>query len=225
MQCTEPALRPSGEPLQGRFIRLGRPAAERDGAGLFAATHGTNSDPGQWTYMNFGPFSDASDMRMWLADVQDLPDPLFMVVFDAVSGKPVGMASYLNIVPQHRTIEIGNIWYAPVAQRTAVNTETVYLLLAECFDKLGYRRVEWKCDALNERSITSALRLGFNFEGVFRQHLIVKGRNRDTAWFAMIDTDWQSIKKNYEESLYNSDRAVSLARMNAPFVQSRPPGW
>lgn len=215
---------PTGEPLLGRFVRLVRPVAERDSARLFAVTHGTNSDPGQWTYMSFGPFADAGEMRHWLAGVQDLTDPLFMVVFDSSSGEPIGMVSYLNIVPQHRTIELGNIWYAPAAQRTAVNTETVYLLLAECFENLGYRRVEWKCDALNERSIVSALRLGFSFEGIFRQHFIMKGRNRDTAWFAMIDADWQAIKTNYEESLYSVESADSLARINAPFVRARPPG-
>jgi len=223
VHCLEPALMPTGEPLLGRFVRLGRPVAERDSTGLFAATHGTNSELGQWTYMSFGPFADADEMTKWLAGVQDLTDPLFMVVCDSSSGEPIGMVSYLNIVRQHRTIELGNIWYAPVAQRTAANTEAMFLLLSDCFDNLGFRRVEWKCDRFNERSIVSALRLGFSFEGIFKQHFIVNGRNRDTAWFAMIDADWQSIKKNYEEALYNADCAESLAKMNAPFVHAGPP--
>jgi len=141
-------------------------------------------------------------------------DPLYMTVRDAGDGKPLGMISFLNIQLDHRTIELGNIWYVPAAHRSVVNTETVYLLLKECFDELGYRRVEWKCDNLNERSMLAAERLGFTFEGTFRQHFIVKGRNRDTAWYAMLDSEWPRIKKNFEQFLYDSDCEKSLRELN-----------
>ena len=213
---------PDGTRLEGRFVRLERPTAPRDSGELFAATHGADADPGQWTYMNFGPFDAAAAMGRWIDSVQDLDDPLFMVVRRAANNKPVGMASFVNVVPQHRTLELGNIWYAPIAQRSAVNTESVYLMLKESFDRLGYRRVEWKCDALNARSIASALRLGFSYEGIFRQHFIVKGRNRDTAWFVMLDSAWPQIKNNYERVLYRADCTKSLGELNAPLVPSRP---
>ena len=107
---------------------------------------------------------------------------------------PVGMAAFMNIVPEHRRLEIGHIWYAPSAQRTEANTEAAYLMMREAFDELGYRRVEWKCDALNARSRAAALRLGFTFEGVFRAHMIVRGRSRDSAWFSLIDTEWPAAQ-------------------------------
>jgi RimJ/RimL family protein N-acetyltransferase len=114
---------------------------------------------------------------------------------------PVGMAAFLNIVPEHRRLEIGHIWYAPSAQRTEANTETAYLMMREAFDELGYRRVEWKCDALNARSRAAALRLGFTFEGVFRAHMIVRGRNRDSAWFSLLDTEWPAVRDALERWL------------------------
>jgi RimJ/RimL family protein N-acetyltransferase len=125
------------------------------------------------------------------------------------------MVSFLNIVPDAYRLELGHIWYSPEAQRTKVNTETVYLMLCETFDRLKYRRVEWKCDALNERSRAAAERLGFKSEGIFRQHMIVKGRNRDTAWFSMLDREWPSIKKNMELWLYdNQEQKLSLRELN-----------
>jgi RimJ/RimL family protein N-acetyltransferase len=110
------------------------------------------------------------------------------------------MASFLNVRPEMRVLEVGHIWYAPEAQRTAANTEATYLMLRDAFD-LGYRRAEWKCDALNERSRRAALRLGFRFEGVFRQHMVVKDRNRDTAWYAVLDGEWPAVRTNLERWL------------------------
>ena len=126
----------------------------------------------------------------------------------------VGMMSILNVIEPMRTLELGNIWYSSIVHHTKVNTEVVYLLLSEIFDRLKYRRVEWKCDALNARSRAAALRLGFSFEGIFRQHFIVKNRNRDTAWFAMIDKDWSDIKINMEKWLYASESDSSLSGLN-----------
>ncbi|MDH3621037.1 MAG: GNAT family N-acetyltransferase [Gammaproteobacteria bacterium] len=210
-----PALLPDKDArLDGRSVRIRPVAAARDAAALFAATHGEDSDPGQWTYMSYGPFADEAAMQQWLEEIQASSDPLFMVVRDAGSDAPLGVVSYLNIEPTHRTIELGNIWYVPGARRTAVNTETIYLLLKDCFERLGYRRVEWKCDNLNERSKSAAIRLGFRFEGVFRQHFIVKGRNRDTAWFAVVDKDWEVLKANFEQVLYDAECTVSLRELN-----------
>ena len=200
--------------LAGKQIRIRRPDPGNDADELFAATHGEDADPGQWTYMSFGPFADRQAMRAWMNDLAPSSDPDYRVVDDLESGKPVGMVSFLNIERQHRTIELGNIWYTPAAQRSRVNTEAMYLLLGECFDQLGYRRVEWKCDALNARSRAAALRLGFSFEGIFRQHLIVKGRNRDTAWYAMLDGDWPGIRANFERSLYDPSCQRSLRELN-----------
>ena len=121
--------------------------------------------------------------------------PLFFSVRDRLSGRPIGMVSFLNIAPDARRLELGNIWYGPEAQNTRANTEAAYLMLCEAFDFMAYRRVEWKCDALNKRSRSAALRLGFTYEGLFRQHMIVKDRNRDTTWFSMLDTNGTGLKK------------------------------
>ena len=200
---------------EGKFVSLEQLRPSGDSQALFDATHGDNADPGQWTYMGFGPFSNTRKMHEWMVELASSSDPLYFAVRNASSGEPLGMLSFLNIVPQHRTIELGNIWYAPLAQRSPCNTESTYLMLKECFDILGYRRVEWKCDALNARSRSAALRLGFSFEGIFRQHFIVKGRNRDTAWYAILDGEWPRIRRNLEHFLYDPDCIDSLGELNA----------
>ena len=154
-------------------------------------------------------------MEIWLQHQALSRDPLFFTVFENSANKQVGLVSFLAIVPEMRRLELGHIWYAPAAQRTKVNTETIYLMLSEAFDRLNYRRVEWKCDALNARSRAAALRLGFSYEGLFRQHLIYKGRNRDTAWFAMLDYEWPAIKKNMERWLYSNEPDISLRQLNS----------
>lgn len=199
--------------LSGNSVRV-RHVDAADADALYSATHGDNSDAAQWTYMSYGPFEDRPDMRRWMEDIQASRDPLFMTVCDQAGDTPVGVVSFLNVEPGHRTIELGNIWYVPAAQRTVINTEVIYLLLKHCFEDLGYRRVEWKCDNLNQRSKAAATRLGFCFEGVFRQHFIVKGRNRDTAWFAIVDGDWAQLKANFERVLYDSETTVSLRELN-----------
>ena len=209
------ALTPDrGTVLEGRSVRIRHVDPARDTRALFEATHGPDRDPAQWTYMSCGPFADEAAMRRWMDENHGSRDPHFMTVSDTASDTPLGIVSYLNIVTVHRTIELGNIWYVPDAQRTAVNTETIYLLLRHCFEALGYRRVEWKCDNLNERSKAAATRLGFRFEGVFRQHFIVKGRNRDTAWFAVLDKDWDRLKSNFEKVLYAPSCSESLRELN-----------
>lgn len=200
---------------EGEYIALSPLDSERDAPGLFACSHGTELVEQLWTYMAYGPFEDVGSMQAWLEGIERSEDPLFLSVRDKESDRPVGMVSFLNIVPDARRLELGNIWYGPEAQNTCANTEAAYLMLCEAFDCMGYRRVEWKCDALNERSRSAALRLGFTYEGLFRQHMIVKDRNRDTTWFAMLDTEWSRIKENMEEWLYhNPDKSWSLREKN-----------
>jgi RimJ/RimL family protein N-acetyltransferase len=159
---------------------------------LYSGSHGSPEIEALWTYMGYGPFASREAMLDWLRGCAVSDDPLFLAVRDNETGAYLGMVSYLAIRPAMRVLELGHIWYLPRAQGTGVNTEAVDLMLREAFDVLGYRRVEWKCDSLNVRSRRAALRLGFRFEGIFRQHMIVKGKNRDTAWFAMLDSDWEA---------------------------------
>ena len=167
-----------------------------------------------WTYLAYGPWPDEASMRGWLEPLPASEDPLFLAVIDRPTGDPVGIVTFMSVDPAMRHLELGNIWYAPRAQRTRANTESVYLMLREAFDELGNRRVEWKCDALNARSRAAAERLGFTFEGIFRQHMIIKGRNRDTAWYAMLDHEWPAIRANFERWLAE-DPPPSLRELNA----------
>lgn len=215
--ATRPMGKPSVGPLTGAVVIVRPPDPAADVDALHAGSHGDPATEALWTYMPYGPFAEPGVMRAWLDDCATSDDPLFCVIVDRASGEAVGMASYLNRVPEHRRLEIGHIWYRPDVQRTRVNTETIYLMLGECFQR-GARRVEWKCDALNTRSREAALRLGFRFEGIFRHHQIVKGRNRDTAWYVLVDDDWPSVRANMERWLYGNEQGLSLADLNAPLV-------
>lgn len=210
---------PTRDPLQGTAVTV-RPLVPADDlAALYAASHGDPETESLWAWMPYGPFADRDAMGAWLETCSASTDPAFRAVVDHASGRPVGMVSYLNIEPDHRRLELGHIWYTPSAQRTHANTEAIRLLLGEAFDRLGCRRVEWKCNALNTRSRAAALRLGFRFEGVFRQHMIVKGRNRDTAWFALVDRDWPAVRANMERCLAANGRGDSLTMLNRPLVE------
>lgn len=191
---------PERRALPGRYVSLEPLDPAVHGEALWRAAHDGSAQAIElWTYMPYGPFEDAERMRAWLEEVVPSQDPLFLTVTGEEG--PVGMASFLNADAAMRRIEIGHIWYAPRAQRSEANTEATFLMLREAFDRLGHRRVEWKCDALNERSRVAALRLGFTFEGVFRQHMVVKGRNRDTAWFSMLDREWPKARDAFERWL------------------------
>jgi RimJ/RimL family protein N-acetyltransferase len=207
-----PAGRPGRGTRTGRFVTLSPVDPHRDADPLFEATRDA---PDVWTYLGYGPFDDEAAMRTWLGSLVPQEDPLFLTVTDRASESPVGVVAFMNVDSAMRHLELGNIWYAPVAQRTRVNTDTVYLMLREAFDELGHRRVEWKCDALNARSRSAAVRLGFTFEGVFRQHMVVKGRNRDTAWFSMLDQEWPRIRANMHRWLEADPAAVSLRELNS----------
>lgn len=193
--------RPARSVYEGRRVMLRPVDPDKDAADLFSGSHGDPLTESLWTYMAYGPFAGPEAMGEWLRGIAPSSDPLFLTVVDRATEKPVGVVSFLAIRPDMRVLELGHIWYVPRAQGTGANTEVVLLMLTEAFDRLGYRRVEWKCDALNERSRRAALRLGFTFEGVFRQHMIYKGRNRDTAWFALTDGDWPAAREALEKAV------------------------
>ena len=181
--------------LTGSRVRLEPVDPERHADDLHDASLG---DPRLWDYLPYGPFPDVGALREHLARQAASEDPLFFAVVDADTGRAVGIVSYLRIEPAHGCIEIGHIWFGGPLQRTPAATETICLLARHAFDDLGNRRFEWKCDAANARSRRAAERFGFTFEGVFRQHQIVKGRNRDTAWYAMLDGEWPAIRAAFE---------------------------
>lgn len=214
-----PAQRPQPIVLPGRVITL-RPfdrATQADA--LYQGTHGPEQET-QWCYMHDGPYPTRDAFNAAFEKKQKSVDPMFWAIVDNATGVPVGQASYLRIEPAHRSIEVGNIIFTPALQQTIGATEAMYLMARHVFNDLGYRRYEWKCNALNEPSRRAALRLGFTFEGIFRQHMIVKGRNRDTAWFAMLDKEWPLRQDNFEQWLAPANfdstgsQKLSLARLN-----------
>lgn len=192
--------RPPRTAIQGRFCRIEPLDPARHAPDLHDA-YAEDSAGGMWTYMAYGPFAAASAYRSWADSTAASEDPLFHAILDAATGRALGVAAYLRIEPAAGVIEIGHIALAPALQRTPAATEAMYLLMRRAFDGLGYRRCEWKCDALNAASRRAADRLGFRFEGVFRQATIYKGRNRDTAWYAVIDADWPARRAALESWL------------------------
>lgn len=174
---------------------------QRDGQELYAAGHATSCHLYTWQYLPYGPFAQYDHFSDWLTLQQRSADPLFHTVRDVRTQRAVGLIAIMNIATDHGRAELGHIWYDVVVQRSVVTAETAHLLLRYLFDMLKYRRVEWKCDNRNQRSKAAALRLGFRFEGLFRQHLIVKQQNRDTAWFAMTDAEWQMIRERQHADL------------------------
>ncbi|NKB65656.1 MAG: GNAT family N-acetyltransferase [Candidatus Latescibacteria bacterium] len=205
---------PQRQLYQGRVVRLSPLDPVADGPGLYACSHGSREQEAVWAYLNYGPFADQQAMGAWLETCAVQTDPLFFTVRTLAPDEPVGMVSFLALSPADRCLELGHIWYGSQVQRTKVNTETIYLMLCQAFDQLHYRRVEWKCNALNEKSRAAALRLGFQYEGLFRQHRIVKGRNRDTAWYALLDGDWPNVKAHMERWLYGTEESLSLRQLN-----------
>ncbi len=193
-----PARRPDLTPLRGSHVLLRPIEPATDAEPLYAVSHSPLGDTAIWTYMFDGPYESVEDLRETLESVQHDEDPLRLTIVRLPDERPLGMASYMRITPEHGVIEIGNIWFGTPLQRTKAATEAIYLLARNAFDVLRYRRLEWKCDALNERSRLAADRFGFTFEGVFEQHMVVKGRNRDTAWYAITDERWPSVRAAFE---------------------------
>ncbi len=204
---------PQRAPIQGRWITLRPLQPAADVTDLYATSHGNETTESLWTYMAYGPFESETAMHQWLEECSRSDDPLFYTVVANATSRPLGMASLQRFTAAAGCVELAHIWYGPEHQRTRVNTEMTYLALTEAFERMGCRRVEWKCDALNHRSRAAALRLGFSFEGTFKQHMIIKGRNRDTAWYAMLDKEWPGKKRHFETALF-SETTVSLSELN-----------
>ena len=188
-----PPRRPDFTALEGRMVRLEPLSAEAHAFELHGAFQGHDS---LWDYMPYGPFTSGSAYHRWAREKEAGDDPRFLVLRDRTTGLAGGIASYLRITPEAGSIEVGHICISPAMQRGRAWTEAMFLMMDWAFTA-GYRRYEWKCNALNLGSRRAAQRLGFSFEGVFRQHMIVKGRNRDTAWFSVIDSEWPALAEAY----------------------------
>ena len=189
---------PTRTRLSGRYVQLVPLDPVSQAPALFDGVQGHDE---LWTYLFDGPYPDLTSFRTRLDAMAMADDPLFLTIIDSPSGRPVGYASYMRIEPAHRVIEVGSILFLPALQRTRGATEAMFLMAKHAFDDLHYRRYEWKCNALNAPSRQAAVRLGFRFEGIFRQHMIIKGRNRDTAWYSMTDDEWPGRKKAFEKWL------------------------
>lgn len=194
-----PPPRPPRERMAGRYCRVEPLEPERHAADLFAA-NSLDTEGRMWTYLAVGPFATLDEYLAWMRASCRGDDPLFFAIVAQDSGRAVGLASYLRIDPKSGSIEVGHLAFSPLLQRTRAATEAMYLMMRRAFE-LGYRRYEWKCDALNEPSRRAAQRLGFTFEGVFRQATVYKGRNRDTAWFSVIDREWPALRAAFERWL------------------------
>ena len=220
-----PPAVPPREPMEGQYCRLEPLATEAHAAGLFAA-YAADADERGWTYLAYGPFREFESFRAWIDAQSRLDDPLFLTVISQADGWPSGLVSYLRITPDAGSIEVGHIHYAPRLRKSPVATEAMYLMMQTAFE-LGYRRYEWKCDALNAPSRAAALRLGLSFEGIFRQATVYKGRNRDTAWYAAIDSEWPALRTAFETWLSpnnfdeNGRQRVRLSDLTAPILKRR----
>jgi RimJ/RimL family protein N-acetyltransferase len=210
---------PGRDILQGSYVRLEPVDVAAHAESLYRLSHARAEDAVLWTYLAYGPFADQAAFERWLAERARSDDPLFFAIVDGASSQASGMASYLNIVPAHGCIEIGHIWFAPVLQKTRAATEAIFLMMRHAFDDLGYRRLEWKCDALNEASRRAARRFGFTYEGTFRQHMVIKRRNRDTAWFAMLDREWPAVRAAFERWLAADNFDASGRQRNSLATQ------
>ena len=215
------------EKMQGRYVRLEqlKPAAHCDD--LFAS-FAADAKNQIWDYLPYGPFETAADLADWMHDICNGPDPYFFAILDQKSNRAIGVASYLRIFPDSGSIEVGHINFSPSLQSTIGATEAMYLMMSWAFSA-GYRRYEWKCNALNLKSRRAAQRLGLSYEGVFRQATICKGRNRDTAWFSAIDSEWPLLKVAFESWLDEANfdqyglQKRSLSVMTAPLLVMRDP--
>jgi RimJ/RimL family protein N-acetyltransferase len=190
---------PPREPAKGRFCRLEPLDPDRDAAQLYSEL-AADREGRTWTYLPYGPFKDFDEFQGWLKTYCIGNDPLFYTITEQASGKALGLVSYLRINPADGVIEVGHVIFSPRLQRTPVATDAMYLMMKRAFD-LGYRRYEWKCDSLNAKSRAAAERLGFKFEGIFRQDRAYKHRSRDTAWFSVIDREWPARKQAFERWL------------------------
>jgi RimJ/RimL family protein N-acetyltransferase len=215
----KPARPPTREPMEGRYCRVERLDSERHAQSLFSA-NALDREGRMWTYLYSGPFDDFASYRAWAERSATSEDPFFYAIVDRQTGRAVGVAAYLRIDVNHGTIEVGHLTFSPLLQRTRAATEAMYLMMKHAFDS-GYRRYEWKCNALNAPSRAAAMRLGFTYEGLFRQAAVARGRNRDTAWYAIIDREWPALERAFVRWLdpanFDSDgrQKVSLSHLTA----------
>jgi len=179
--------------MLGRYCRLEPLVADRHAAPLFAA-YGRRPDESNWTYLPYGPFESAEDYAAWVRPMEASFDPVPFAILEGAREAAVGVASYLRVNPEQGSIEVGHVHYSPALQRSAAATEAMYLMMYRAFEELGYRRYEWKCDSRNVPSRAAAERLGFRYEGTFRNAMVMKGRNRDTAWFSITGEEWPAVK-------------------------------
>ena len=216
-----PNIWPPRSDIEGPRVRLEPLDPPRHAECLYSLSHADDRARALWTYLPYGPFEELAAFRAWLEERAEEKDPLFFAVHDKAMDRPAGMMSYLRITPLHGVIEIGHIWFSPPLQRTPAATEALFLMMENAFDNLGNRRLEWKCNALNEASRRAARRLGFRFEGIFYHHLVVKGRNRDSAWYSILDHEWPELRANFETWLSpdnfdeEGNQKLSLADLNA----------
>jgi RimJ/RimL family protein N-acetyltransferase len=224
-----PVARPERRAHEGRYAIVEPLDLDAHADALFTASHGDAERARIWDYLPYGPFSSEGESRAHLSTQAASEDPLFFAIRPRRSDRAEGVASLMSIEPEHRSIEIGHIWLGPDVQRTPAATEALFLLIAHAMDDLGYRRMEWKCNAANAASRSAACRLGFIHEGVFYQHRIVKGMNRDTAWFSIMDHEWPALRANFRtwldpanfdaggrqrQSLGDLNRALTAARVD-----------
>jgi RimJ/RimL family protein N-acetyltransferase len=196
-----PVAPPRREPLSGSHILVRPVEATLDAEPLYTVSHPPGGDEKLWTYLFDGPYGSVEEMGQAMEWAETSSDPLFFTLVRLADHRPLGRAAYLRITPEFGVIEIGAILLTAELQRTTPATEAIYLLIRHAFDDLGYRRVEWKCDAVNAASRRAAERFGFTFEGIFRSHMVIKGHNRDTAWYAITGTDWPMIRAGFESWL------------------------
>ncbi len=214
---------PRRAPISGRYCRLEPLDADTHATRLYDAD-AEDRDGASWTYLTYGPFASLEDYRAWAERSQASTDPLFFAIVDTATDDPLGVATFMRITPASGAIEVGNIHYSPRLARTRLATEAMYLMMKEAF-ALGYRRYEWKCDALNAPSRAAARRLGFSFEGIFLQATVYKGRSRDTAWYSVIDREWPALQRAFERWLdpENFDAAgrqrIALSVLTAPLLR------
>ena len=217
-----PPPHPSRHTLNGHFCRLEPLDPNRHAAALFRA-NALDADGRGWTYLPYGPFADGAAYAEWMRATCLGDDPLFYAIVDLTTGEPAGVASYLRIDPRNGSIEVGHLRFSPLLQRKPAATEAMYLMMQHAF-ALGYRRYEWKCDALNAPSRAAALRLGLSYEGIFRQATVYKGRSRDSAWFAAIDSEWPALQRAFETWLApenfdaRGEQRASLSALTAPIL-------
>ena len=217
-----PPPHPKDIHLTGKTVRLAPLDAAAHAADLFHA-NGLDAEGRNWAYLPYGPFDRLDEYQGWLADQEGAQDPTFFAIIRLSDDKAVGVASFLRINPPDGSIEVGHINYSPLLQKTREGTEAMYLMMKWAFES-GYRRYEWKCNALNAKSRYAAQRLGFSYEGVFRQMSISKGRNRNTAWFAVIDQEWEALKACFETYLSDENFTAdgtpktSLSQLTKPLL-------